>query len=91
MHWIVAYDVAKDLARTRVARSLERAGLRVQKSVFLVDLPPREVRQLLAKVKRLVDSNTDQVDAWPLAANWDAHHVHLNAVASTAIRPTIVW
>ena len=35
---LVAYDIEEDKPRQRIARFLEKKGLRIQKSVFLVNL-----------------------------------------------------
>lgn len=75
MHWIVAYDVSENRRRNRVARQLERAGIRIQKSVFLVQLPRPEIQKLLGQLARLIDHRCDQVAAWPLHMEWPARQV----------------
>lgn len=52
MIWVVAYDIADDLVRSRVARVLEGFGVRVQESVFecrLGDAAFSELQQALAQ------------------------------------------
>ncbi|MCO6454206.1 MAG: CRISPR-associated endonuclease Cas2 [Pirellulaceae bacterium] len=70
MYWIVAYDVSSDRRRNRVAKQLERAGIRIQKSVFLVHLPRPAVQKLLGQLGQLIEPRADQVAAWPLQADW---------------------
>jgi CRISPR-associated protein Cas2 len=43
MKYVVAYDIADDGRRNRVARFLEGWGRRVQKSVFECELSPEEL------------------------------------------------
>ncbi len=64
MHWVIAYDIREHRRRRRVAKVLERAGLRVQKSVFVADLTPQRLSLLLAELSLLIDPSTDQVAAW---------------------------
>ena len=68
--WIVAYDVRSDKSRRQVAKLLEKKGLRLQKSVFIVDGRPRAVRRLAREIANQVDLKTDRVNAWPLSKEW---------------------
>ena len=70
MTWVVAYDVSIDRRRTKIAKLLVVKGLRLQKSVFLVEGPPRNVRRLVREIAALIDNNTDRVCAWPLIEAW---------------------
>jgi CRISPR-associated protein Cas2 len=68
--YIVAYDVASDIRRTRVAKKLESYGDRVQHSVFLIDAKPAKVLRLKAATTSYVDLATDSLlvcDVGPLA------------------------
>ena len=62
--WIVAYDVADDGRRRRIAALLERAGVRTQWSVFLVVATPRHMSRLLSRLRKLADPRHDCVEAW---------------------------
>ena len=64
MHWVIAYDVRDHRRRRRVAKAMQRAGLRAQKSVFVADLSPQRLQMLLRHLAELIDPNTDQVAAW---------------------------
>jgi CRISPR-associated endonuclease Cas2 len=68
--WVVAYDIRQDRRRVRVAKQLETRGIRLQKSVFLVEGPPLSVRQLIGEIAAHLDPGTDQVCAWPLSLGW---------------------
>lgn len=64
--WIVAYDIADDSRRTRVAELLEGRGQRVQFSVFECRLNDREMTRLRRKVAGIADERCDRVRWYPL-------------------------
>jgi CRISPR-associated protein Cas2 len=64
--WVV-YDIAADKTRTKVARRCLDFGLyRVQKSVFLGDVPPNRVEEILLFSQDLLDFATDSVYLFPM-------------------------
>jgi CRISPR-associated protein Cas2 len=64
--WVV-YDIAKDKTRTKVAKRCLDFGLyRVQKSVFLGDLEPNRVDEILLSSRDLLDPETDSVYIFPM-------------------------
>jgi CRISPR-associated protein Cas2 len=64
--WVV-YDIAKDKTRTKVAKRCLDFGLyRVQKSVFLGDLEPNRVDEILLFSRDLLDLETDSVYIFPI-------------------------
>lgn len=54
MHYVMAYDIADDRRRNRVARFLEGWGRRVQKSVFECDLSSEELEEVCSRLKELL-------------------------------------
>lgn len=58
---IVAYDVADDARRTRMAHVLERFGDRVQYSVFVVDLGAARLLRMKAEVVAVMKPEEDSV------------------------------
>lgn len=69
-HLLVSYDIADDGRREDVSDLLAAHGARVQYSVFEVTLrTKREVQQLRARLRRLIDRDEDQVRLYPLPAN----------------------
>lgn len=68
--WVVAYDVTIDRRRSKIAKLLAAKGVRLQKSVFLVQGPPRNVARLVRELAHLIDNTTDRVCAWPLIEDW---------------------
>lgn len=68
--YILAYDVAFDARRVRVAKTLESYGDRVQYSVFLIDVKPAKMVRLKVTVTAQMDLTTDSLlvcDLGPLA------------------------
>jgi CRISPR-associated protein Cas2 len=64
--WVV-YDITKDKTRTKVAKRCLNMGLyRVQKSVFLGDLQPNRIDEILLFSQELLDMNTDSVYIFPM-------------------------
>ncbi len=64
--WVV-YDITKDRTRTRVAKRCLDFGLyRVQKSVFLGDLPPNRIEEILLFSRELLEMKTDSVYIFPM-------------------------
>ena len=68
--FIAAYDISDDFQRTRVARVLDRYGMRLQLSVFEVWLDPDELVDLRREVGPLLRER-DQFEIIPIdvAAN----------------------
>ncbi len=58
---LVAYDIADDARRDRVAVALQAYGERVQFSIFLVDGKPADFVRLRATLRRLIDPDADRV------------------------------
>ena len=64
--WVV-YDISNDRTRTRVARRCLDFGLtRVQKSVFLGEVPPNRVEEIVLFSQELLDEQTDAVYVFPM-------------------------
>lgn len=58
---LVAYDIAQDARRDRVAVTLQGQGERIQYSVFVVDGRPAEFVRLRLQLKALIDERVDRV------------------------------
>lgn len=66
--YLVAYDIADPRRLQRVARCVGRRGLRIQYSVFLAQLTPRQRKKLADELRRLIDPRVDDVRLYPLPA-----------------------
>jgi len=91
MHWIIAYDISLNRRRSRAAKRLERAGLRVQKSVFVAELPRGELQQLMDELARIIDPETDSVAAWALQQNWRDEQVESGVPKQPVFQGSVVW
>ncbi len=59
--FVVAYDVANDARRNRIAHVLERYGDRVQYSVFVVDLGVARLLLMKAEITAMMKPDEDSV------------------------------
>lgn len=59
--YILAYDVASDARRARVAKTLESYGDRLQYSVFIIDTKPAKMIRLKVAVTEQIDRTTDSL------------------------------
>lgn len=67
--WLIAYDIADDKRRRRLAKYLENHTDRVQESVFEGWLSPEEVRQLSTKVSSMIELKEDTVRLYPISGD----------------------
>lgn len=66
--FLVAYDIANDRQRRRLARLLQGYGQRMQKSVFLCDLDLSTLQRLKADLGRTAIGESDQLKLLPVRA-----------------------
>ena len=55
MHYLIAYDIAENRIRNRVAKLLEKLGRRLQYSVFYADITERECQGLRQELENLTE------------------------------------
>ena len=66
--FVVAYDIADDRRRGRVARCLQQHGVRMQYSVFFVDARPARILRLVSRLEGLIDAGEDSIMVCDLGA-----------------------
>jgi len=59
--YLVAYDIASDSRREKVAKRLQAYGDRVQYSVFVVDASPVRLQRLRVGLEELIDPGQDSI------------------------------
>ncbi|MDT8898210.1 CRISPR-associated endonuclease Cas2 [Thermanaerothrix sp. 4228-RoL] len=64
--YVLAYDIADDRRRLKIARLMESLGERVQESVFEAYLTPRELERLLKRVERVLVVEEDSLRIYRL-------------------------
>ena len=67
--WLICYDIADPRRLGRVARYLEKQGIRLQYSVFLVKADQSGIDAIRTDLSELIDSNHDDIRFYPLAGN----------------------
>jgi CRISPR-associated endonuclease Cas2 len=65
MTWIVAYDIEDNRIRNRLSRYLSKKGVRLQKSVFVIEIESHKYRRFLADVRKIA-SEIDKVAVFRL-------------------------
>ncbi len=72
--YLIAYDVADDRRRLRVATKLSSYGDRIQFSVFVIDGRPAKLVRLRSDLSRIIDQMPDSVlicDIGPVSGDLD--------------------
>jgi len=54
MKWLVCFDISDDKKRDKIASLLEEYGIRVQKSVFEIEINKTNLERLTEKVAKLI-------------------------------------
>lgn len=70
--YLLAYDIADPRRLARIARIVAREALRIQYSVYVAELSPRQLRDLVAALRVAIDPRTDDLRIYPLPARLDA-------------------
>lgn len=66
-HWVaVCYDIPDDRRRTKVMKTLEGFGRRVQYSVFECELRPADLDKLKTRLKALIRPEEDDIRFYDL-------------------------
>ncbi|HCX00935.1 MAG TPA: CRISPR-associated endonuclease Cas2 [Syntrophaceae bacterium] len=63
---IVAYDITEVKRLNKIAKVMLDYGVRVQKSIFEIDVTPRAFRELKERVEKIIVKELDGVKYYPL-------------------------
>jgi len=66
MNMIVAYDIAEPRRLNKVADVIKDYGVRVQKSIFEVDVNGSSFTEMKARVEDVIEASEDGVKYFPL-------------------------
>jgi CRISPR-associated protein Cas2 len=66
MIYLVCYDICEPKRLKRVAKTLERFGIRIQYSFFQVDAPNEVVVKMKNEVLEIIDKSEDRFFIYPL-------------------------
>ncbi len=75
--WVVAYDVADNLRRSRVVKVIEKVGVRVNYSVFECMLTDKQLEKLQTEIANLMLPSEDTVIFYPLCLDCFSKIVYL--------------
>ena len=70
--YLLAYDITDPRRLARVARLVSKEALRIQYSVYLTELSPSRLRDLIAALRALIDPRFDDLRIYPLPSRLDA-------------------
>lgn len=66
MTYIVAYDIAANGRRNRVANALQSWGYRIQESVFQLKLEREQLDEIRQRLSSIIDDTDDVVHIYPI-------------------------
>jgi len=89
MH-LITYDIVEDRTRRKVSKILEDYGQRVQYSVFECDITQEELKTIIAKLKRIINPDEDNIKFYNLCANCECKVHSLGLDKSYTIPDVIV-
>lgn len=69
MTYIVAYDIAANGRRNRVAQTLQSWGYRIQESVFQLRLDTGDLNVVRHKLDSIIDATDDVVHIYPVCSS----------------------
>lgn len=66
MIYIIAYDIADNKRRLRVAKTLESWGYRIQESVFQLRLDTAMLARVRSRLAALISETDDVIHIYPM-------------------------
>jgi len=89
---IIAYDIADNGRRSKVAALLQAHGDRVQKSVFMLTIHGADLESLTRRLAAVIDLNHDSIYTFRQCADcWDAVGVIGQAHPPSPVLFWAVW
>lgn len=92
---LISYDLpstpAGDRRRARLARYLEGIGLRVQMSVFELDIAPHKLGAICQVIEDLLDPEEDSVRIYPICGTCSGKHLRLGREAPLERCALMIW
>ena len=85
--YLVAYDVPDDSRRTRVAKTLQNFGRRIQFSLFECDLEAVDYLRMCRKVEGVLNFQEDRLHVFALCASCTKRSV----IQGPSIKPEGDW
>jgi CRISPR-associated protein Cas2 len=90
MQMVIAYDIAHPRRLQRVAKVLKDYGLRVQNSIFEVEISPATFRELRQRTEALLDPMEDGVKYFPLCGRCSGLVLNIGPAAGEEQRELLI-
>ena len=68
-NWVLAYDIREPRRLQKVGRFMQKEGMRLQYSVYMLKGSRDQVEKLVGQLTQLIDSKADDVKIYPLGEN----------------------
>lgn len=92
---LVSYDMpsspAGDRRRAKLARFLEGHGIRVQMSVFELDLDPQKLPSICDGIMEGINEKEDHVRIYALCGTCASRNIRLGVQATVEYASLVVW
>lgn len=69
MKFIFCYDISSNAIRNKVAKILEKHGIRIQYSIFEIDTTYKKSLEIFKEIKSLINEKTDRIFMYPANKN----------------------
>lgn len=73
MIYIIAYDIADNKRRLRIAKTLESWGYRIQESVFQLRLDSATLARVRTRLTALISDSEDVIHIYPICSSCANH------------------
>lgn len=95
MLYLLTYDIPStqegDRRRAKLARYLEGVGIRVQWSVFELDIDPMKLESVCHEVEQRIAPEEDSVRVYPLCATCASRHLRIGKDAPVERGTLMIW
>ncbi|WP_456382989.1 CRISPR-associated endonuclease Cas2 [Persephonella sp.] len=66
MKYVFCYDISDNKTLQKVSKLLSKKGIRVQYSIFEVELPSKDANNLFDEICNLINKDTDRIFMYPI-------------------------
>ncbi len=66
MKFIFCYDISDHRKLQKIAKRMEKFGIRVQYSIFEVDTTYSDAKKILKELENIMDKETDRIYVFPV-------------------------
>ncbi len=66
MKFVFCYDISDEKKLQKIAKKMEKYGVRVQYSIFEVDTTFSNAKKILKELEKIMDKETDRIYVYPI-------------------------